>query len=67
MVMDMESMIDVRNLLKRFGIFIYTKSRLGDIELIEFELDELFKAKLISNEDYMKAKLIIRHEKQKID
>lgn len=66
-VMLMKSILDVRALLKRFGIFIYTKSRLGDLELMEFELQELFKARLITNEEFVKAKQIIYAEKQKID
>lgn len=66
-MMKMKSMIDVRNLLKRFGIFIYTKNRVADLELMEFELNELFQTKLITTEEYTKAKLILQTEKQKID
>lgn len=64
----MYSMLDVRNLLKRFGIFIYTRDRLGDLELMESELEELFRAKLIMTNDFLWAKNVIQKERQrKID
>ena len=60
-----ESMIDLRQLLKGFGIFIYTGDVLGDLELMEDELKELQENNLLETEDYMKALLIIRAEKNK--
>lgn len=58
-------MLDVRNLLKRFGIFIYTRDRKGDAELMELEVDELYKANLVTKDDFLKAKLILQNEKEK--
>jgi len=61
----MQTMLDVRNLLKRFGIFIYTRDRLGDLELMELEIVELFRKKLIEHEEYVQCLLILRGEKEK--
>lgn len=57
-------MLDVRNMLKRFGIFIYTRDRIGDAELMELELEELYKNGLISKKDFVKAKLVLQKEKK---
>ena len=60
----MDSMVDVRNLLKRFGVFIYTRSRRGDVELMELELAELHRLSLITQKEYLKATLILQREKR---
>lgn len=59
----MKTMLDVRNLLKRFGIFIYTRDRKGDAELMELELSELYNKGLIDQTDYLQAKVLLHQEK----
>ena len=59
-------MIDVYDLLKRFGTFIYTGDRIGDLELIEDEIKELYKSKMIEQKQYQAAILIIRYEISKL-
>ena len=59
-------MIDVYDLLKRFGTFIYTGDRIGDLELIEDEIKELYKSKMIEQKQYQSAILIIRYEISKL-
>lgn len=66
MVKMMETFYDVQQLLKKFGTIIYTKDRLGDIELMDMEVDELYQFQLISRSDYMQAKLILRKGKRKL-
>lgn len=61
----MKSFYDVQQLLKRFGTIIYTGERLGDIELMEMEIDELKKLELIDQAVYMQVKLILRNERTK--
>jgi len=61
----MKTMLDVRNLFKRFGIFIYTGNRKGDAELMEMELGELRQRGLISQEEYIKATILLQSEKRK--
>lgn len=61
----MNTMLDVRNLLKRFGIFIYTRDRKGDAELMEMELTELHEKGLVTKDDYLKARILLQKEKTK--
>lgn len=58
----MKTMFDVQQLLKRFGIFIYTGDRLSDLELMDIEMDALNDSTLLTQEDYMVAKLILKKE-----
>ena len=62
----MKNMIDVYELLKNFGTFIYTGDRIGDLELIEDEIKELYKSKMIDQAKYQSAILIIRYEVSKL-
>lgn len=59
-------MIDVYALLKRFGTYIYTGNRIGDLELFEDELKELYRSKMIDSKEFQSAILIIRHETLKL-
>lgn len=58
----MKNYFDVLQLLKRFGIFIYTGVRKTDLELMMAEVKELFDNGLIMQEDYLQAILILRKE-----
>ena len=62
----MKSMIDIYDLLKQFGIYTYTGDRLGDLGLIEDEVKELYKSRMIETKDYQTALLIIRQEETRI-
>ena len=62
----MKSMIDIYNLLKQFGIYIYTGDRLGDLALIEDEVKELYKSRMIETKDYQTALLLIRQEERRL-
>ncbi len=62
----MKNMIDVYGLLKRFGIFIYTGDRFGDLELMEDEVKTLFQSRLIESKEYQSAMLMIRAEERKL-
>lgn len=63
----METVLDIRNLLKRFGIFIYTGDRIGDLEMMELELKDLYEANLIDVQQYQKGILILRREKAELE
>ncbi len=63
----MKSMIDIYDLLKQYGTFIYTGDRLGDLMLIEDEIRELYKSQVLDIKDYQTALLIIRHEASKLE
>lgn len=59
----MKTFYDVQQLLKTYGIFIYTKDKVADIDLMEFELNELKESGLLDANDYIKAILIVRKRK----
>ncbi|MBP2056884.1 uncharacterized protein YqgQ [Lactobacillus colini] len=58
----MKTLYDVQQLLKRFNILVHVGKRKWDIELMGFELDNLHIAGVISEKEYMTAKLILRHQ-----
>ena len=62
----MQSILDIIGLLKNYGIYIYTRDRIGDLHLMEDEIKELYKAKFIDIKDYQMAMLILRQEERKI-
>ncbi|GIN85484.1 hypothetical protein J6TS2_18700 [Heyndrickxia sporothermodurans] len=61
----MKTFYDVQQLLKKYGIIIYIGDRLGDIEMMEMEIRDLYKSRLIDNDVFKKAILVLRHERQK--
>lgn len=64
MVKIVNSVYDVQQMLKKFGIFIYMGERLLDMEMMEIEVKELFHAKLISKEEMQQALSILKKEMQ---
>lgn len=62
----MKTMYDVQQLLKRFGTFIYTGDRVGDLELMELEINELYHYQFIDVTEYNMCKLMIRKEMRRL-
>lgn len=60
----MKTVYEIQQYLKQFGTIIYIGDRVGDLELMESELKELYQSQLIDSKDYAAAKLILRHEIQ---
>ncbi|MCJ8006830.1 YqgQ family protein [Lederbergia wuyishanensis] len=58
----MNTLYEVQQLLKRFGIFVYLGERLLDLEIMEAEIKDLYFSSLIDKEDLHKALSIIRNE-----
>ena len=58
----MKTLYDVQQLLEKYGILVHIGKRIWDIELMALELDNINKAGLIDQHDYMMAKLILRRE-----
>ncbi|WP_337050417.1 YqgQ family protein [Priestia megaterium] len=58
----MNTLYDVQQLLKSFGIFIYVGDRTADLELMEAEVKELYQSNLIDVRDYKMAILLLRRE-----
>lgn len=61
----MNNFYDVQQLLKKYGTIIYTGERLGDIELMDMEVEELKRLGMLEQTKYMQAKLILRNERTK--
>ena len=62
-IWDMKTVWDVRDLLKRFGSFVYIGDRLAELELMEMEIQELYRSRLIENREYQQAMLILHKAK----
>ncbi|MEK4521736.1 YqgQ family protein [Psychrobacillus sp. FSL W7-1457] len=62
----MKSVYDVMQLLKRFGIYVYTKDRVADLEIMEEEIKELYAMQMIQPQDFQQAILILRQEKSRV-
>ncbi|EUJ31763.1 hypothetical protein MFLO_08127 [Listeria floridensis FSL S10-1187] len=58
----MNSVYDVAQLLKKYGIIVYLGKREYDIEMMEHELTELFKHQMIERERYARARSILKQE-----
>ncbi|MFD1412772.1 YqgQ family protein [Oceanobacillus jeddahense] len=58
----MKNIHDVRKLLMKFGTLIYTKDRLGDLELMMMEINELYEWKLIDVQQFQQAVLLLKKE-----
>ncbi|SER16889.1 Uncharacterized protein YqgQ [Gracilibacillus ureilyticus] len=61
----MNSIYDIRKLLLNFGTIIYTGDRLADLELMEEEIVELYQVKMITKEQYIQSKLLLKREMEK--
>ncbi len=62
---DMKTIYDIQQLLKRFGTIIYVGNRLSDLELMEGELRELYVSKLIEQKEFHSALLLLRSEMER--
>lgn len=63
----MDKMMDIYELLKTYGTYIYTRDRLGDLMLVEDEVRELYKANVLDIKDYQMALLLIRQEATRVE
>ena len=62
----MNSLLDIINLLKKYGTYIYTLDREGDLMLMEDEIKELYKANVMDIKDFQMALLVLRQESAKL-
>ena len=58
----MKNLLSIIQLLKRFGIFVYTGNRKDDIDLMMSEVKDLYDSGLIQQDEYLKAILLLRFE-----
>lgn len=60
----MRSFYDVQKLLKSYGIVVYMQNRKYHLDLVEFEIRELYKKELIQQKEFLLAIAIINQERQ---
>ncbi len=60
--MRMETIYDIQQLLKKYGIIVYIGDRIADLELMEEEVKELYRSQLIEKKDFEMAIMLLRHE-----
>ncbi len=69
LVRRMKTVFDVQQLLKRFGTYVYLGDRMAELELMELELNELYRAGLLETEEFARAMAVLfqakKEEKQK--
>ena len=58
----MESLYDVQQLLKQFGIYVYVGKRIYDIELMQIELKNLYESRVIDRDTYLRGRAILKRE-----
>ncbi len=56
----------MQQFLKRFGTIIYVGDRLGDLELMKAELNDLSHTEIIEKQDFEMAVLLLNQEIQKL-
>jgi len=62
----MKDYLGVLQLLKRFGIYVYTGNRKDDIDMVQSEVKDLYDNGLLMKDDYLRAVLILRSEAAKL-
>lgn len=64
---QIENMQDIRQYLKRFGTFVYTKNRIGDLRMMEADIKELYEAGILDVREYQKARHILSAEELRLE
>lgn len=60
----MRNFYDVQQLLKTYGIVIYMQDRKHHLDLVEFEIRELYSRELLQQKEFLLAISIINQERQ---
>lgn len=58
----METLYDVQQLLKQFGVYVYVGKRIYDIELMQIELKNFYDSRLIDRDVYLTVRRILTRE-----
>ncbi|EGP6967903.1 YqgQ family protein [Listeria monocytogenes] len=58
----MKTVYDVAQLLRKHGIIVYLGKRQYDIEMMEYEITELFKHNILDREIFARARSILNQE-----
>lgn len=63
----MNTMYELRQFLQKQGAFIYTGDRLGDLELFEMELRQLYEWNMIDVKTLQQGLLILKKEERELN
>ncbi|PWG25088.1 YqgQ family protein [Listeria monocytogenes] len=58
----MKTVYDVAQLLRKHGIIVYLGKRQYDIEMMEYEITELFKHNILDRETFARDRSILKQE-----
>lgn len=59
---NIQTLYDVQQVLKRFGIYVYVGKRIWDIELMAIELDRLYHEQVIDQPTFITCKAVLHRE-----
>lgn len=62
----METVYDIRQYLKTFGTYVYTRDRIGDLHIMEGELNDLYQSGMLELRDFQVAKHVLRSEELRL-
>ncbi|MFD1471105.1 YqgQ family protein [Companilactobacillus mishanensis] len=63
--MNLRTMYDVQQLLKKYGTYVHLGKRIWDIELMSIELRNIYKNEMIDKPTFIKAQLVLKSEHRK--
>lgn len=58
----MKSIYELRQFIQKYGTFIYTGDRIGDLELLETELRQLYEWQMIDSQQFQQGIILIKKE-----
>jgi len=64
--MEITEVYEVIDILKQFGIYIYTGHRYSDYILIQMELEELYKSGVIPQRTYLESMVVMNRNIAKL-
>ncbi len=64
--MAIKEVYEVIDILKQFGIFVYTGHRYSDYILIQMELEELYKSGVIPQRTYLESMVVMNRNIAKL-
>ncbi|AST98042.1 YqgQ family protein [Shouchella clausii] len=60
----MKTLFEVKQLLKQYGAFIYTRDLDADMQLMQMEMEELHRLGLIERVEFQQAMLVLKREQR---
>ncbi|PKG25727.1 YqgQ family protein [Niallia nealsonii] len=58
----MKTIYDIQQFLKQYGTIIYIGDRIGDLELMKSEIEELYRSQLIDKQEFESALFLLNQE-----